>query len=132
MCRPVTSGIVAELLLDTDVLIDHLRGHRALVLGTNGASYSVITRCELYSGRHVQEGRVDTLLAPFRELSVDRAVAERAGRLRRDGSLRTPDALIAATALEHDLILVTRNVGDFGSVRSLRIHQPGDAAPTDA
>lgn len=50
-----------------------------------------------------------------RILVVDGAVADRWGRLvagaRR--SLPAIDSLLAATALEHDLILVTRNVKDF-------------------
>ncbi|MGA9341727.1 MAG: type II toxin-antitoxin system VapC family toxin [Rhodanobacteraceae bacterium] len=53
-----------------------------------------------------------------RILDVDRAVATRWGRVsgvaRRGGtSLPVVDALIGATALEHDLTLVTRNVADF-------------------
>jgi predicted nucleic acid-binding protein len=83
--------------------------------------YSAVARCELFAGREVEEETVHRLLAPFEEVSVDRPVAERAGRLRRAGGLRTPDALIAATALEYELVLVTRNVSDFGQARSLKL-----------
>jgi predicted nucleic acid-binding protein len=58
------------------------------------------------------------------ELPVDRAVAERAGILRRTVSIRTPDALIAATALVHDLALVTRNNHDFERVPKLALRRP--------
>ncbi len=61
------------------------------------------------------------LLAPFRELPVDRTVAERAGRVAREHRLRLPDALIAATALEHGLQLSTRNTKDFERLRGLRL-----------
>jgi predicted nucleic acid-binding protein len=60
-----------------------------------------------------------SLLAPFREIPAERTVAERAGRIRRESGTRLPDALIAATAIEHRLGLSTRNGSDFELVRSL-------------
>jgi predicted nucleic acid-binding protein len=47
------------------------------------------------------------------------------GDLRRVGRrLEDTDLLIAATALEHDLMLVTRNVNHFARVPGLRLYQP--------
>jgi predicted nucleic acid-binding protein len=115
---------VAELLVDTDVFVDHLRGARRLAPGRDSVSYSVITRCELFAGDAEQEGAVEMLLAPFAELGVDRRVAEVAGRLRRETGVRTPDALIAATALIHRLTLLTRNRRDFDRVPRLNIREP--------
>ena len=63
----------------------------------------------------------EQLLAPFRELPVDRAVAERAGRIVREFGTRLPDALVAATALEHRLALSTRNRKDFEPISGLRL-----------
>lgn len=82
--------------------------------------YSVITRAELFAGNTASD-LAGTLLAPFREIPVDRAVAERAGRIRRESGIRLPDALIAATAIEHGLGLATRNRSDFEPVRGLRL-----------
>jgi predicted nucleic acid-binding protein len=115
------SGIVPKILVDTDVLVDHLRGARKFSMGGKSVSYSVITRCELFAGRDTDEDKVRRLLSAFEELPVDREIAERAGRLRRSGKVRTPDALIAATALEHSLSLVTRNVRDFDSIAGLKL-----------
>lgn len=92
--------------------------------GRDRILYSVVTRCELFAGREVEEETVQRLLDPFEEVPVDRPVAERAGRLRRAGGLRTPDALIAATALERQLVLITRNVRDFKAVRGLNVRLP--------
>ncbi len=59
-----------------------------------------------------------------RVLAVTSRVAERAGRI---AALRTrglADCLIAATALEHRLVLVTRNVADFEDVAGLEVVDP--------
>lgn len=111
---------MADVLVDTDVFIDHLRGAVELKPGRNRLHYSVVTRAELFAGTSATD-LVSQLLAPFREITVDRAVAERAGRVVREFQLRMPDALIAATALENRLALMTRNQKDFGKVRGLRV-----------
>jgi predicted nucleic acid-binding protein len=48
-----------------------------------------------------------------RLLPVDEAVATHWGRLMGQRTWPVADALIAATALAHNKVLVTRNVGDF-------------------
>ena len=115
---------MADLLIDTDGFIDHLRGSHKLEPRTDRIHYSVVTRCELFAGKSTREEIVRELLAPFLELPVDRNVAERAGRIRRTRDVRTPDALIAATAMEHQLILVTRNIRDFRAAPGLRVRSP--------
>jgi hypothetical protein len=49
-CRAGTNGIVADILVDTDVFIDHLRGAQQLAPGRHRLHYSVITRAELFAG----------------------------------------------------------------------------------
>ncbi len=111
---------MADLLVDTDVFVDHLRGARELRTGRHRIHYSVITRAELFAGNTATNLSAQ-LLAPFRELPVDRDVAERAGRVRREAGIPMPAALIAATALEHDLGIATRNGEHFRAVRGLRV-----------
>jgi predicted nucleic acid-binding protein len=115
---------VARILLDTDVLVDHLRGHRRLIAGKDELHVSAVTRAELFSGRGAEGRRIRRLLQPMVSLPVDDAIAVRAGRLRRDTGRRLPDLLIAATALEHRLTLVTRNIRDFEGIRGLKLRVP--------
>ena len=111
---------MADVLVDTDVFVDHLRGATELKSRAHRLHYSVITRAELFAGSSATDA-ITRLLAPFRELPVDRHVAERAGRIRRETQIRIADALIAATALEHGLGLATRNRRHFDLVRGVRI-----------
>ena len=115
---------MADVLVDTDIFIDHLRGAKELRTGRHRLHYSVITRAELFAGTTATQ-LAATLLAPFREVEVDRAIAERAGRIRRESGVRLPDALIAATALEGGMALATRNRSDFDAVRGLRLRELG-------
>lgn len=111
---------MSDVLVDTDIFIDHLRGAVEMEAGRHRLHYSVITRAELFAGSTATD-KVTQLLAAFRELPVDRAIAERAGRIKRESDLRMPDALIAATAVEHGLSLATRNKRHFEPVHGLRL-----------
>src|SRR2546426_12070473 len=82
--------VSAALLIDTDILIDYLRGEpRALAYlrgGHGTLSVSCLTLAELYAG--VRDGiereallRLESLLEP---IPVDRDIAVRAGLFRRD------------------------------------------------
>jgi predicted nucleic acid-binding protein len=113
----------ADLLIDTDVLIDHLRGHRQLHTDGRRLAVSVITRCELFSGRD-QPTILRELLSAMIQLSVDAQIAELAGATRREHKIATPDALIAATALVHHLPLMTRNHRHFAAVDGLTVLAP--------
>ena len=55
-------------------------------------------------------------------LPVDTAVARRAAALHVPDPAPVADALIAATALSHDMVLVTRNAIDFHRFEIYRSH----------
>lgn len=113
---------MAKVLFDTDVLIAHLIGPPVLTDEFAGSSYSSISRAELYSGKNVDEEMVDRLLGQFDEITIDRAIAEEAGRIRRVHRIKLPDALIAATAITAKRPLFTRNKKDFKRVERLRLY----------
>jgi hypothetical protein len=116
---------VADYLVDTDVLVDHLRGVQELrPRKRDRLAYSVITRAELFAGRADAEREVALLLDGLAELPITRSSAEAAGRIRRTTGARLPDALIAATAIEHGVALMTRNRKDYERIPKLRLRTP--------
>ena len=112
-------------LLDTGVLMRYLRGRKDVVRFTRGlgrkkeAVISAITHMELFIGAHREEEySTRKLLSRFQTIPVDAEIGQRAGQLIRQQKaqgrvLSIPDALIAATAIQHNLTLVTFNPDDF-------------------
>jgi predicted nucleic acid-binding protein len=49
---------------------------------------------------------------------------ERTIQIRKYNRIKLPDAIIAATALQNDLILVTNNATDFKNIKDLEIFNP--------
>ena len=120
-----------RFLVDTDVLIDFLRGDlRAakFLEETQGDLYvSAITVAELYSGvRSVAEERaLDQFLLAFQTVEVDRQIAKAAGQYRQQFSKShgtgLADALIAACAEARHAILVSLNRRHFPMAKGLKV-----------
>lgn len=85
-----------------------------------------ITRKDAEFASILERWLADRLKPTFesRMLAVTALVAERAGRIAAIRTRGLADCLIAATALVHDLTLVTRNVGDFQDLEGLKILNP--------
>lgn len=123
---------MTKLLLDTNVLIDHLRGDpeatailRDVEAGRVHASLSVITESEILSHPRLtlsQLRQIETLLAVFPKVAVTSRVARLAAQFRRRYRIDLPDALIAATAAIANATLVTRNLKHFRTVKELHLH----------
>ena len=81
----------------------------------DGFFFSAISECEIRNNlKHGEHLRADKLLDERRILVVDSGVARRAAQIqvqqRVNGrSIKTPDALILATAIEHGLAFVSRD-----------------------
>ena len=105
------------MLLDSNILIDVLRGERvaqAWLQQQHRPSISVITWIEVLVGcRGSEQEVVEPWLESFDRLPIDQSVATLTVTLRQRHGLKVPDAIILATALRHGLHLATRNVRDF-------------------
>ena len=125
-------------LLDTNICIHLLNGTSSpLVTRLRRQSpaqirLSAVVKAELIDGAHHSARVAENLrllqqfFRPFVSLPFDDACAERYGRIRqelvrRGEPIGPNDLMIAATALAHDLILVTRNTGEFGRVIGLTV-----------
>lgn len=124
-------------LLDADWAIRALAGHPRTVttlrrLAPDGIAVCLITVGELYEGAfsaaNPQE-RLDSLqrfLSAFPSLNLADPIMERfadiRANLRRRGALIPDfDILVGATALHHDLILLTGNVRHMRRIPGLRV-----------
>lgn len=115
----------ARYLLDSGVLIRHLRGQREAVRLLRGLgkrerlAIASVTRLEVHARmRDHERHTTQKLLSRFVTYELDAAIADRAGdyirEYRRRGiTLAVPDAIIAATAVRHGLTLVTFNPKHF-------------------
>jgi predicted nucleic acid-binding protein len=112
-------------LVDTDILIDHLRGisealsffEKRLKEGDE-IYYSTISKAEIYVGiRPKEEETTKKLFGLLNPYSVTDKVAEKAGRLvlkyGKKKNLQLPDAIVAASSMELGCELITRNIKDY-------------------
>ena len=114
------------LLLDTNILIDVLRGEKASLEWLDQQqrpAISKITWIEVLVGCRVGESaEVETWLESFLQLALDHSIARETVLLRQRHGLKVPDAIILATASVHGLTLATRNVRDFPSTLENVLH----------
>lgn len=128
-------------LIDSDWLIDHLAGLPQAVelldgLAPEGLAISIITFMEVSQGverspdPETARAKLSAVLDAVPVIPFETALAERCARLRetlrqqgKRVNSRALDLIIAATAIEHDLTLVTRNFEDYEDIPNLKLYQ---------
>jgi predicted nucleic acid-binding protein len=120
-------------LLDSNVIIGYLAG-RIPASGMKTVSaivdqtphISVISQIEVLRYNDTPEN--EAILAGFISSSVihslSTSVVRRTIELCKQSKIRLPDAIIAATALTENYILVTRNIEDFKHIPGLELLNP--------
>ncbi len=121
--------MAAGLLLDTDIMMDVLRGYVPAVQYLRSMpqpfSISSVSVAELV--QHVQDGSergaLANLLGVVDVLPVDAVIAERAGVLRREYGkshrVTLADAIVAATAERYSIQLATLHPRHYPSVQRI-------------
>ena len=122
------------MLIDSDVLVWLTRGHQGAAARLKQIGVwriSAVTYMELAQGcrdkaelERVQKAlnTGGTPISPVNESICERAMRLIDRHALGDG-LRLADALIAATALEHGLPLLTANFKHFGAIEGLNVEQ---------
>ena len=109
-------------LLDTNILIYYFNGliddDKIDPLLKESFNISVITKIEFLSWSRLKEDveldkKAQTFVSYATLFDLDDKVAQKTIDIRREFKTKTPDAIIAATALVHEMPIVTNNTSDF-------------------
>jgi len=110
---------VKDILVDTDVLINFLRGKEktgdflSTLIDEATLSCSAITVAEIFAGmREHERKKTEELLDSLNIIDVDRRIAEKAGNYKnkiKSHHLEIDDCIIAATAFSENATLATGN-----------------------
>lgn len=57
-------------------------------------------------------------------IELEQAIKIKTAELRKAHKIKLPDAIIAATALVHNLTLITRNTTDFNNIKNFKTINP--------
>ncbi len=118
------------LLVDTDVLVDFLRGYSKAVGFVNRCSAQIILSsivvAELYAGvkGDMEETALDSFISLFRVLPVTGKIAKASGLYTRDygksHKVGLADAILAATSEAENAELKTLNVKHYPMLKGLK------------
>jgi predicted nucleic acid-binding protein len=123
------------ILCDTNILIEFYKNNPAIVqelrqIGLSQLAVSPISQAELYFGalNKAELKKIKQHLALLSQIPLDGSVSSKFLQLMESYSLShnlsLPDALIAATALVHNLELYTLNTKDFQFISNLKLYEP--------
>ena len=122
-----------QYLIDTNVVSDYLSASfpaagMALMDTAMDAvpNISIITQIELlcWNTDETTTENVKGLIADSVVLDIGPDVIAQCVNIRKGKKMKTPDAIIAATALAHGYTLITNNEKDFANIKGLKIINP--------
>lgn len=102
----------SRFILDSNIFILQFNGRLADPLPTGDLAYSVITEIEVLSFPRLSEAEailIRQYLSSMTAYDINPAIKEITIQLRRNYRLKLPDAIIVATALAHNSVLLTHD-----------------------
>ncbi len=124
---------MTEYLIDTNILIYHTKGSQIItdfighLIAQQAFNISILTKIEFLGwDKHSPEGfeKCQKLIQLANVFHLDEDVANKAIKIRRKRNIKLADAVIAATAIKHNLRVATKNVDDFGNIEGLEVINP--------
>jgi predicted nucleic acid-binding protein len=116
------------IILDTNVFIYLVNGMCARkIIAEQDIAHASITKIEALGFARIHANELILLESLFEEsyeLALVDPIIERAIKLRQAKNMSIGDAIIAATALEHNYELWTANEQDFAHIKGLQIYNP--------
>ncbi|GIW66616.1 MAG: nucleotide-binding protein [Candidatus Parcubacteria bacterium] len=118
--------------LDTNILIYYFNGDQKIFNFINKNKEAVFFMPTVVITEFLSYPKLDNqsekiffdLIKDFVIVNLDFEIAKLAGELRRKFNLKTIDAVISASTILTDSILVTYNISDFKKVKNLKIISP--------
>jgi hypothetical protein len=123
-----------KYLIDTNILIYYLNDsipkeevsklEKIFELSFN---ISILTKIEFLGWKyHTEEGfkKSKDFISLASTLYIDDEIAATVIKIKQENTIHLADAVIAATALLYDYVLITRNLKDFNKVKSLKLYNP--------
>jgi predicted nucleic acid-binding protein len=121
-----------EYLIDSNVVIDFCNaklpiGGRNLLFTIKRPIISVITHIETLGFAAIEKNEekyLNDFISIAHIIPLDLQVSIMTIKIKQRLRIKLPDAVIAATALVYNLILVTRNTDDFKNIAGLKLMNP--------
>ena len=119
-----------QVVIDSNVLISWYKS--GVILNSKDLTsitpiFSIITKIEVLGFREITNDEIKAINGILNTgglVYIDDNIAQRTINLRQKDKIRTPDAIIAATALVNNSELWTANTSDFSNIEGLKLHNP--------
>ena len=123
-----------KFLIDTNIVIYYLNDNipdkeigRLENIFNLSFNISTITNIEVLGWHRITQNekeRIGKFLANARIFYVDDAIEQKSIDIKQKYNIATPDTIIGATAIIHNLTVVTRNEKDFKMIEGLKVYNP--------